>query len=71
MTNLLGRIDAAARAAAAEGLTGGELHCIHQGPVKRVEHKPCCGEIRIFDCAKRGQEVWHTRCRNCEWYAPR
>jgi len=68
MTDLLARIDAAARAAASEGRTGGNLNCAHAGPVKRTEHKACCGEVRVFDCKKRGHEVWHTRCRNCEWY---
>ena len=42
--------------------------CLYAGPVLRTEKKGCCGEVRIFQCAKRKLEVWHTKCRTCEFY---
>jgi len=42
--------------------------CVYRGETLREEKKSCCGKVEIFLCAKRKHEVWHTKCRSCEYY---
>ncbi len=42
--------------------------CLHRGETIRREKKSCCGTVEIFQCSKRQREVWHTKCRTCEFF---
>lgn len=44
--------------------------CLHRGETKRLEKWKCCGQVEMFDCAKLGWEVGHTKCRSCGEHKP-
>ncbi len=57
------RISAAARSRSLE-----RNPCMYRGETLRREKKSCCGTVEIFQCSERKIEVWHTKCRTCEFF---